>query len=164
MEDLKPRDPVVPGKCPVHRLPSLPVVVHPLFPSCSIPDRHHTFIGSFRTQTLLLLFLLLGGRRFSLVCIQPRLRIKEIPERAYLVACRLMVDLHAQTLLDSSAGRSHLVFPFLRIKIVVKGHFFCKFQLLVDKPLFLKVDFLNIHTANKHSFSRFIVLIIFKDK
>jgi hypothetical protein len=82
-------------KSTVHRLPSLPVVVHPLFPSYPVPGRHHTLFGSFRAQTLLLLFLVLGGRRFSLVCFQPCLRIKEIQERAYLVACRFVVDLHA---------------------------------------------------------------------
>jgi hypothetical protein len=35
-----------------------------------------------------------------------------------------MVDLHAQTLLDSSAGRVHSIFPFLGLKIVVKERFF----------------------------------------
>ena len=39
-----------------------------------------------------------------------------------------------------------------------------KFNLSGFSPLSLKVDLLNISTANKHSFSRFIVLIIFKDK
>jgi hypothetical protein len=70
-------------------------------------------------HTLFLLFFLLGGRRFSMVCIQPCFRITEIPERAYLVACRFMVDLHAQTILAPSAGRGYLVFPFLKMKIVV---------------------------------------------
>ena len=48
---------------------------------------------------------------------------------------------------------------------LVKASFFSNLYRLIELfPLSLKVDFLNIHTANKHSFSRFIVLIIFKDK
>lgn len=113
MEDLKSCDPAVPRKRSVHRLPFLPVAFHPLFPSCSVPRRDHTLFGSIRTQTLLLLSLFLGSRRFSLVCIQSCLRIKKIPEREYLVACRLLVDLHAQTLLDPSTRRIHFVFPLL---------------------------------------------------